>query len=76
MRLFRKLGKYFLFGFKTIFSSKIVHLVILLLTFFITSYNTYRSITLQNKINAIAMLAAGDVTEDSVKFAKQLIYGG
>ena len=28
-----------------------------------------------NKINAIAMLAAGDVTEDSVKFAKQLIYG-
>ncbi len=29
----------------------------------------------ENKINAIAMLAAGDVTEDSVKFAKQLIYG-
>ena len=53
MRLFRKLGKYFLFGFKTIFSSKIVHLVILLLTFFITSYTTYRSITLQNKINTI-----------------------
>lgn len=29
----------------------------------------------ENKVNAIAMLAAGDVTEDSVKFAKQLIYG-
>ncbi len=28
-----------------------------------------------NKIKAIAMLAAGEVTEDSVKFAKQLIYG-
>ena len=29
----------------------------------------------ENKIKAIAMLAAGDVTDDSVKFAKQLIYG-
>ncbi|MBS4760529.1 MAG: DNA repair protein RecN [Clostridium sp.] len=28
-----------------------------------------------NKIKAIAMLAAGEVTVDSVKFAKQLIYG-
>lgn len=28
-----------------------------------------------NKINAIAMLAAGEVNDDSVKFAKQLIYG-
>lgn len=29
----------------------------------------------ENKIKAIAMLAAGDVTDDSIKFAKQLIYG-
>lgn len=28
----------------------------------------------ENKIKAIAMLAAGEITEDSVKFAKQLIY--
>ena len=29
----------------------------------------------ENKIKAIAMLAAGEITEDSVKFAKQLING-
>ena len=28
----------------------------------------------QNKVKAIAMLAAGEITEDSVNFAKQLIY--
>lgn len=28
----------------------------------------------ENKIKAIAMLAAGEITDDSVKFAKQLIY--
>ena len=28
----------------------------------------------KNKIKAIAMLAAGEITEDSVNFAKQLIY--
>lgn len=28
----------------------------------------------ENKIKAIAMLAAGDITDDSIKFAKQLIY--
>ena len=27
-----------------------------------------------NKVKAIAMLAAGEITEDSIKFAKQLIY--
>ena len=29
----------------------------------------------ENKIKAIAMLAAGEITEDSIKFAKQLING-
>lgn len=28
----------------------------------------------QNKVKAIAMLAAGEITEDSINFAKQLIY--
>ena len=53
MRILRSFFKYFLLGFKTIFSNKIVHLVILLLTFFITSYTAYRSIMLKNKINII-----------------------
>lgn len=53
MRILRSFFKYFLLGFKTIFGNKAINLVILLLTFFITSYTAYRSIMLKNKINII-----------------------